>query len=142
MFVYSKVCRNGKCTAEIENIIPDYTHVTQTISRAPSQDRILSRSDTPSSSALNNRGARHHSRTFASRSGALRPSSFGNAPAPPNSNNLINKPTCRGDIVERMAGSLTCTEFLQKFGYRYCNHNYIKRNCCASHALICSSPEE
>src|SRR5688572_6912202 len=41
-----QVCRNGKCTAELENIIPDYTHVTQVVSRAqPVADRLLSRSD-------------------------------------------------------------------------------------------------
>lgn len=43
---------------------------------------------------------------------------------------------CKNNI-ERMAGSLTCTEFLEKFGERYCNHNYIKRNCCASHSVMC-----
>ncbi|KPM02573.1 A disintegrin and metalloproteinase with thrombospondin motifs 16-like protein 1 [Sarcoptes scabiei] len=40
-----QICRNGKCLAEMENIIPDYSHVQQAISRGPKSDRILSRID-------------------------------------------------------------------------------------------------
>ncbi|KAH9423576.1 hypothetical protein DERP_005156 [Dermatophagoides pteronyssinus] len=38
-----QICRNGKCLAEMENIIPDYSHVQQSIRAKP--DRILSRID-------------------------------------------------------------------------------------------------
>lgn len=40
-----QICRNGKCLAEIENIIPDYSHVQQSISRSPNPDRLLARVD-------------------------------------------------------------------------------------------------
>ncbi|OTF77110.1 A disintegrin and metalloproteinase with thrombospondin motifs family protein [Euroglyphus maynei] len=38
-----QICRNGKCLAEMENIIPDYSHVQQSI--RPKPDRLLSRID-------------------------------------------------------------------------------------------------
>lgn len=85
-----QVCRNGKCTAELENIIPDYTHVTQTVVTRGSDD--------------------------------------------------VNSPSqasCR-DKNEQLAG-LSCADFLKLYGYRYCNHAYIKRNCCASHGIICNN---
>ncbi|KAJ6217721.1 hypothetical protein RDWZM_008878 [Blomia tropicalis] len=40
-----QICRNGKCLAEMENIIPDYSHVQQSISRNPNSDRLLARVD-------------------------------------------------------------------------------------------------
>ncbi|GIY57686.1 hypothetical protein CEXT_392501, partial [Caerostris extrusa] len=41
------------------------------------------------------------------------------------------------DIVEKLPGGLTCQEFLQHFGARYCRHNYIANNCCRSHQIEC-----
>ncbi|KAH9498027.1 hypothetical protein DERF_013954 [Dermatophagoides farinae] len=38
-----QICRNGKCLAEMENIIPDFSHVQQSI--RPKPDRLLSRID-------------------------------------------------------------------------------------------------
>lgn len=145
MVIFSaiKVCRNGKCTAELENIIPDYTHVTQTISRAPSQDRILSRSDTFTPASNSPRSPRQFSRTLTSRTGPLRSVYQENSSPLPDSpgQSLDGQSNCR-DIVNKLAGSLSCSEFLEKFGYRYCNHNYIKRNCCASQAIVCNTTDD
>lgn len=138
-----QVCRNGKCLAEIENIIPDYTHVSQTISRVPpppNPDRILSRSDSAS--------GRRHTR-FRNRMGLARNYLRVAAPTvespqvslPENgTDSKIDSVQCRNN-VERMAGSLSCGEFLERFGDKYCKHDYIKRNCCASHALLCTKRE-
>lgn len=57
--------------------------------------------------------------------------------SPPNPSSQRKKSSCR-DIIEKMAGSLSCSDFLERFGYRYCNHSYVKRNCCASQAIICN----
>jgi hypothetical protein len=150
-----QVCRNGKCVAELENIIPDYTHVTQTISRSP-----LARSDNgvayqpyPPTAAVSTSGAsggaaltgRRAKSRFRSRT-ALGVHAGGGAPArqasttPAYSADRAGASQANGacvDQVDKMAGSMTCYQFLEKFSNRYCNHNYIKRNCCASHALIC-----
>ncbi|XP_054169137.1 A disintegrin and metalloproteinase with thrombospondin motifs 1-like [Oppia nitens] len=160
-----QTCRNGKCLAEMENIIPDYTHVTQTVSRvpAPNTDRILSRSDTSSGSR---RQTRLRSRQGLTRSASpyLRmavPTNESPQVAIPDNkdnddvnnntndnNSTTNGPTIQQTVdclnsVQRMAGSLTCTQFLERFGDKYCKHDYIKRNCCASHQLMCtkSSPD-
>lgn len=153
-----QVCRNGKCVAELENIIPDYTHVTQTISRSP-----LARSDTgvayqpypPTGSvstvgAVSNGGsgslsARRAKSRFRNRS-SLGVHAGGGAPArqagttpsyaPERAAPVSTNGGCV-DQVDKMAGSMSCFQFLEKFSNRYCNHNYIKRNCCASHAIIC-----
>ncbi len=136
-YISIKVCRNGKCLTEIENIIPDYTHNTQTISRvpAPNTDRILSRSDSSS--------GRRHTR-LRNRSGLARSSTDTYLrPALPTIDSpqySLPNATCRNN-VERMAGSLTCTQFLERFGDKYCKHDYIKRNCCASHAFMCKAEE-
>ena len=129
--------------AEIENIIPDYTHVTQTISRVPppNTDRILSRSDSAS--------GRRHTR-LRNRMGLAR--NYLRVAAPTVESPQVSLPEngtndksgavqCRNN-VERMAGSLSCSEFLERFGDKYCKHDYIKRNCCASHALLCTKQED
>ncbi|RWS29889.1 disintegrin and metalloproteinase with thrombospondin motifs 1-like protein [Leptotrombidium deliense] len=129
-----QVCRNGKCIAELENIIPDYTHVTQTvISRAP-----IARSDT---------GVSHFRRSHVgrqrniNRSGILRPTTAHDmSSALPTISSPQPSTECV-DAVEKMAVSMTCSEFLEKFGYRYCNHDYIKTNCCASRLSLCGSGE-
>lgn len=151
--LYRQVCRNGKCAAELENIIPDYTHVTQVVSQAqPTGERLLARSDQslytpapPLAQGLSNKpqrlspqSQRFRSRNFArSMTDEVPP----NQRVPPGA--LVPGPfkkPCR-DIIEKMAGSLSCSDFLDRFGYRYCNHNYVKRNCCASHANMCNKPE-
>ncbi|KAI1285003.1 A disintegrin and metalloproteinase with thrombospondin motifs 16 [Halotydeus destructor] len=144
-----QVCRNGKCAAELENIIPDYSQV---VSRSqPSTDRLLSRSDTFSPPValaavgslkprLSPQSQRFRGRNYGRAADepvtalALPLSPSSSSPSGPLSS---QKKACR-DITEKMAGSLSCTDFLDRFGYRYCNHNYVKRNCCESHALMCN----
>jgi len=137
-----QVCRNGKCVAELENIIPDYTHVTQTISRSP-----ISRSDTSNAIVYNNvpvnSGRRNKNRSTRSRSRRISSTSS----TTPSTNKGAHYDTKSDDYscvdqVEKMAGSLSCMQFLNKFSHRYCNHDYIKRNCCASHAIVCGGNEE
>jgi len=157
-----QVCRNGKCTAELENIIPDYTHVTQVVSRAqPVADRLLSRSDSlytaapqqlsPLKPPRNTINASPQSQRFRSNRNLGRSLADDLPPTTTHHNQNIqphspvvapqsHRNSCR-DIIEKMAGSLSCADFLDRFGYRYCNHNYVKRNCCASHAVICNKGE-
>ena len=94
----------------------------------------MSRSDT-SGPLITHRN--YYSR-FRHRTGLLRPSSEQKLNSPsstPTSIQDVND-NCR-DIVQTIGGSMTCREFLEVYSYRYCNHNYVKRNCCATHALIC-----
>ncbi|RWS17879.1 A disintegrin and metalloproteinase with thrombospondin motifs 1-like protein [Dinothrombium tinctorium] len=132
-----QVCRNGKCTAELENIIPDYTHVTQTVvNRSP-----IARSDTvPTPRRSNSR--------YRNRLGILRPTtqhdmspSLPTYSSPPthidDSGENDSNENCV-DVVENLGGSMSCKQFLEKFGYRYCHHNYIKSNCCASRLTMCN----
>lgn len=83
-----QVCRDGKCTEEVENIILKPTNVTTIITND-------------------------------------------------NNNNNNNKNSCH-DNDEDLSG-YSCEEFLKLYGYRYCNHLYIKKNCCASHSVICNN---
>ena len=145
-----KVCRNGKCLAEIENIIPDYTHV-QPISRIPAPDRLLSRSDGqwparrhPRQGLRNRQGLSRHVISPYLRLAVPTIESPQVVVAPANETEIPETGgtgQCRNN-VERMAGSLTCTQFLERFGEKYCKHDYIKRNCCASHALMCVKKSE
>ncbi|XP_047001480.1 A disintegrin and metalloproteinase with thrombospondin motifs 1 [Schistocerca americana] len=41
------------------------------------------------------------------------------------------------DKVTNLSGSLTCHEFLTRYGYQYCSHQYLRESCCASHKTIC-----
>ena len=147
-----QVCRNGKCTAELENIIPDYTHVTSVVASrnpspvTPSDDRLLSRSDhlqpPPTTNVITVTDRRYRSRNVG-RSLDHRSINIPPPPSPPlspyNSQRIkkLSTGSCH-DIVDKMAGSLSCADFLERFRYRYCNHSYVKRNCCASHAIICN----
>jgi len=40
--------------------------------------------------------------------------------------------------VSRLVGHLSCKQFIQRYGYRYCSRKYVQRNCCASHKRLCS----
>jgi len=114
----------------LENIIPDYTHVTQTISRSP-----LARADNVGPIVTH----RNYYSRFRHRYGLLRPSTENNLSvqsSTPQAKDLNED--CR-DIVESVGGSMSCREFLELYAYRYCNHNYIKRKCCATHTLICGA---
>lgn len=43
------------------------------------------------------------------------------------------------DVMETIAGGLTCKQFLRNYADRYCSHPYIAANCCASRQLICNA---
>ncbi|XP_053211315.1 uncharacterized protein LOC128394963 [Panonychus citri] len=150
-----QVCRNGKCTAELENIIPDYTHVTQTISRSPNSRANGNSNNDNSVPTISRRSSagrprsrsnfvNQRSSSTSSIDGSSDVSSPGvNLPtqsssSSPNLDNLSpGSPDCQ-DNVEKIGGSMSCAQFLEKYSYRYCNHNYVKRHCCASHALLCN----
>lgn len=126
-----QVCRNGKCQAELENIIPDYTHVTQTISRSPNSRSNENGNNDNSVPAISRRSSAARPK---SRSSSIRP----NLKSSPGDSLSSVSSDCQ-DNVEKIGGSMSCAQFLEKYSYRYCNHNYVKRHCCASHALLCSS---
>ncbi|KAF0296375.1 hypothetical protein FJT64_006162 [Amphibalanus amphitrite] len=42
------------------------------------------------------------------------------------------------DRVNRLVGHLSCKQFIQRYGYRYCSRKYVQRNCCASQKRLCS----
>ncbi|XP_069939736.1 A disintegrin and metalloproteinase with thrombospondin motifs like isoform X1 [Cherax quadricarinatus] len=44
------------------------------------------------------------------------------------------------DRIANIAGSLTCQEFLRSYGFRYCGHRYIQKNCCRSQKDMCHGP--
>ncbi|XP_037076831.1 uncharacterized protein LOC119098004 [Pollicipes pollicipes] len=43
------------------------------------------------------------------------------------------------DRVNRLVGHLSCKQFIQRYGYRYCSRKYVQRNCCATHKRLCSN---
>lgn len=108
-----KVCRNGKCVAELENIIPDYTHVTQTISRSP-----ISRSDTANNIVYNNmplnngrirnknRSTRSRSRRISSTTSSTTPSTTAAHYEARSDENLRENYGCV-DQVEKMVGAFS-----------------------------------
>lgn len=137
-----QTCKNGRCIAEIENIIPDYTHVTPSFANRAlgSRDAARRRSDgseeiieavsplpRPLVSAL--------PRTQQIRPRVIPPLRTTRKPRA----SFVDKVAgCSGDSAELIAGRMTCSEFLQQFGSRYCNHGYIQRHCCYSQSLFCS----
>ncbi|XP_069676454.1 A disintegrin and metalloproteinase with thrombospondin motifs like isoform X2 [Periplaneta americana] len=42
------------------------------------------------------------------------------------------------DKVANISGSMTCQEFLSRYGFQYCSYKYMERNCCASQRAICT----
>lgn len=41
------------------------------------------------------------------------------------------------DRITKIAGSMTCQDFLQRYGFQYCRQPYILKNCCASQQRYC-----
>ncbi|KAK2725182.1 A disintegrin and metalloproteinase with thrombospondin motifs like [Artemia franciscana] len=41
------------------------------------------------------------------------------------------------DKITNIAGSMSCEEFLSRYGFQYCKHSYITRNCCAAQRKLC-----
>lgn len=43
------------------------------------------------------------------------------------------------DRVTNISGSMTCQQFLTRYGFQYCSYKYMQRNCCASQRAICAA---
>ncbi|XP_067126705.1 A disintegrin and metalloproteinase with thrombospondin motifs like isoform X1 [Centruroides vittatus] len=112
---HGQVCRDGRCVGETENIIPDYTHYTPTYAgRHP--NFVYRRTDRRGTTPYISRTTREIiTRTTPSQS-----------------------PSSCEDNAQQLAGGLTCTEFLQRYGFRYCKHRYMKQKCCKSQLKLCS----
>ncbi|XP_046651245.1 A disintegrin and metalloproteinase with thrombospondin motifs 18-like isoform X2 [Daphnia pulicaria] len=41
------------------------------------------------------------------------------------------------DRITKIAGSMSCQDFLQRYGFQYCRQPYIMKNCCASQQRYC-----
>lgn len=134
-----QTCKNGRCIAEIENIIPDYTHVTPSFA-----SRSVSGRDS---------GVRRRADVSEEVMAGLPPPPPLPPPRAPDTAHrrqqvrprTTRKPRtafsdkgCTGDSSELIAGRMTCAEFLQQFGTRYCTHAYIQRHCCYSQSVFCS----
>ncbi|XP_054720921.1 A disintegrin and metalloproteinase with thrombospondin motifs like [Uloborus diversus] len=135
-----QVCKNGKCVVDNENIIPDYTHVTRSIANRIDKPASKSTTSRPVNSVIQKPGRLNrrpqHRQNFIKRNSA--------APAtkePPvfESTEKIEVEKACEDAVEKLAGGLTCQEFLERYGDRYCRHNYMTRNCCHSHQIVCAN---
>ena len=50
----------------------------------------------------------------------------------------VNNDLCE-DRISKIAGSMSCPDFLQRYGYQYCQQAYIKKNCCASQQRYCTN---
>ncbi|XP_050030699.1 A disintegrin and metalloproteinase with thrombospondin motifs like [Dermacentor andersoni] len=149
-----QTCKNGRCIAEIENIIPDYTHVTPSFASGRSVGRggtdVARRRADFSSEVVD--GPRphlmpapppppppsHHSAVSRARHPQhVRPAHQQRTTRKPRAL-VANDKGCVGDSTELIAGRMTCAQFLEQFGNRYCNHGYIQRHCCYSQSLYCS----
>lgn len=152
------VCKNGRCLAELENIIPDYTHVTQTFAARPPTDTFIRRSDdsedvdAEAHSTTRDRAATGTTRdkestptTPRQRNGRRpqsptkpqRESRVTAKPPPKTSVQRVSSENCQ-DVAQNLGGSMNCKEFLEQFGYRYCSYDYVKKNCCHSHSVMCN----
>lgn len=149
-----QTCKNGRCIAEIENIIPDYTHVTPSFASGRSVGRggadVARRRADFSAEVVD--GPRPHlmpapppppppshnpTVSRARHPQHLRPAHHQRTTRKPRAL-VANDKGCLGDSTELIAGRMTCAQFLEQFGNRYCNHGYIQRHCCYSQSLYCS----
>ncbi|XP_076331757.1 A disintegrin and metalloproteinase with thrombospondin motifs like [Tachypleus tridentatus] len=141
-----QVCRNGHCLAEIENIIPDFSEVTQTYAErpptGPNQNRrrpkndqptpVVSRPSPPTPLRFFRRGPERRVDHRAKTTKSERPIFRRNTTPIPETEEKCE------DSVQNMSGDLPCKDFLHRFGYRYCNVKYMQKKCCLSHKEICS----
>lgn len=149
-----QTCKNGRCIAEIENIIPDYTHVTPSFASGRSVggrggDVARRRADFSAEVVDGPRPhlmpapppppppSHHPTVSRARHPQHLRPAHHPRTTRKPRAL-VANDKGCVGDSTELIAGRMTCAQFLEQFGNRYCNHGYIQRHCCYSQSLYCS----
>merc|ERR1712137_1133608 len=50
----------------------------------------------------------------------------------------LNNDLCE-DRISKIAGSMSCPDFLQRYGYQYCQQAYIKKICCAAQQRYCTN---
>ncbi|CAL1298149.1 unnamed protein product [Larinioides sclopetarius] len=135
-----QVCKNGKCIVDNENIIPDYTHVTRSIANRVDKEVSKQTTSRPPSANVNKPQSRNNRRPS-------RPSYNGRNNAVPAQKDPTSTTTAKSvaagkvceDAVDKLAGGLTCQEFLQRYGDRYCRHSYMTKNCCYSHQIVCAN---
>ncbi|XP_022658748.1 zinc metalloproteinase-disintegrin-like kaouthiagin-like isoform X3 [Varroa destructor] len=139
-----QVCKNGKCIHEIENIIPDYSQVSAAVASPTNRmkssrglRRLDSSSETPSFTGSGKRRGRQRSTAAPPASTTVVAVS-----ASQSADRRIDKVDSTEeaeciDVVEKIADRMTCAEFLEHFGQRYCSHNYIRSNCCYTRSLMC-----
>ncbi|XP_034246906.1 uncharacterized protein LOC117648500 isoform X2 [Thrips palmi] len=41
------------------------------------------------------------------------------------------------DVARSISGGLTCREFLERYGFQYCNYHSMRKSCCASQREVC-----
>ncbi|XP_055953661.1 A disintegrin and metalloproteinase with thrombospondin motifs like [Argiope bruennichi] len=135
-----QICKNGKCVVDNENIIPDYTHVTRSIVNRVDKEVSKQTTSRPPSPNVSKPQARNNRRPH-------RPSYTGRNNAVPAQKDPTSTTTAKSvatgkvceDAVDKLAGGLTCQEFLQRYGDRYCRHSYMTKNCCYSHQIVCAN---
>ncbi|XP_028966773.1 A disintegrin and metalloproteinase with thrombospondin motifs 6 [Galendromus occidentalis] len=130
-----QVCKNGKCIQEIENIIPDYSQVSASVA-------------SPANRVESTRSSRRLDSSFETSStkrtrGRSRTTTIPTTTVAAVADRRIDKVDSTEeteciDVVEKIADRMTCAEFLEHFGQRYCSHNYIRTNCCYTRSLMCT----
>ncbi|XP_015921582.2 A disintegrin and metalloproteinase with thrombospondin motifs like [Parasteatoda tepidariorum] len=139
-----QVCKNGKCIVDNENIIPDYTHVTRSIANRIDKEPPKQTTSRPSPVRVNkpiSRASRRPPRPSISNRNSIKPvqKQTPSTTSTTTTTTTVSAPKDCEDIVEKLAGGLTCTEFLERYGDRYCRHNYMIKNCCHSHQIVCAN---
>lgn len=43
------------------------------------------------------------------------------------------------DKARSISGGLTCRQFLERYGFQYCNYQSMRKSCCASHQEVCQT---
>ncbi|XP_026680984.1 A disintegrin and metalloproteinase with thrombospondin motifs 18 [Diaphorina citri] len=121
-------CSGGRCQAEHENIIPDYSQNTPTYLR----ERAL---------ALWARGQASSSGEDCNFVQHLAPGLQCHVKRNLGLLSVISvflgdDSNCVDHAI--IPGALSCFDYLTKYGFEQCSTDYVKRNCCAAHKYICS----
>ncbi|XP_059485648.1 A disintegrin and metalloproteinase with thrombospondin motifs like isoform X3 [Neocloeon triangulifer] len=158
-------CLNGRCVAEHENIIPDYTQITPTYARpdsAATQTRPVyaeppdrstngttsripwghfwTRSTTPLTPATSSSTTTLSSTTFTTTT-TYKPPKQTKSTTPystknPFATHVGEQDSCE-DLPSKSSASMSCVELLSRYPLQYCGSYYIKKHCCASMRAMC-----
>ncbi|KAG8181839.1 hypothetical protein JTE90_003986 [Oedothorax gibbosus] len=126
-----QVCKNGKCIVDNENIIPDYTHVTRSIVNRVDKEEIeevvapkrtTSRppapARTPNKPRVNNSIRRNQFTRPTARNKVVTQRETPATTTVAVATKDTPAKECE-DVVDKLAGGLTCQEFLERYGDRY-----------------------